>query len=182
LQQTLRVQQRWLTVEDVKMMQIATFCLEREELPCQKRVGETRDTLQEENGPGWSRKYLEERRASFNNLKNPLCDALSKPAEALGATLGRHVEPKGSVSAAPRAPTTKMKTPSINRIDTSALTDRSLNLNYFRRRGPDFDYTARGEAGDVRRLVAEMMKRVKYLKDRVVRGIGLEKALQIHNV
>jgi len=37
-----------------------------------------------------------------------------------------------------------MKTPSINRIDTSARTDRSLNLNYFRRRGPDIDYTARG--------------------------------------
>jgi hypothetical protein len=64
MQQTLKVQQRWLTVEDVKMLQIATFCLEREELPCQKRVGETRDTRQEENGPGWSRKYLEERRAS----------------------------------------------------------------------------------------------------------------------
>ncbi|NAZ32846.1 MAG: hypothetical protein GU356_00895 [Pyrobaculum sp.] len=60
----------------------------------------------------------------------------------------------------PRAPTTKMKTPSVI-IDTSALTDRSLNLNYFRRRSPDLDYTACGEAGDVRRLVAEVMKRVK---------------------
>jgi hypothetical protein len=67
MQQTLKVQQRWLTVEDVNMLQIAIFCLEREELPCQKRVGETSpdaDTRQEENGPGWSRKYLEERRAS----------------------------------------------------------------------------------------------------------------------
>jgi hypothetical protein len=74
-----------------------------------------------------------------------------------------------------------MKTPSINKIDTSAPTDRSLNLNYSRRRGPDIDYTARGEAADVRRLVAEVMKRVKYLKDRVARGVELEKALQIHN-
>lgn len=66
-----------------------------------------------------------------------------KPAEALGATPERYVKPEGSVSAAPRAPTTKMKTPSII-IDPSARTDRSLNLNYFRRRGPDLDYTARG--------------------------------------
>jgi hypothetical protein len=53
-----------------------------------------------------------------------------------------------------------MKTPSII-IDPSARTDRSLNLIYSRRRGPDLDYTACGEAGDVRRLVAEVMKRVK---------------------
>jgi hypothetical protein len=48
-------------------------------------------------------------------MKNPLCDALPKPAKALGATSGRYVKPEGSVSAALRAPTTKMKTPSIDR-------------------------------------------------------------------
>ena len=93
------------------------------------------------------------------------------------------------ITAAPRVPTSKMKTlarllKEVGYDDVSPWTDKALNLHDYQYHGPDPDlasskYTRREEAvTDVLELAAEVARRVEALKSKVKWTKELDEALR----